>query len=181
MPSAPSSKPAVPTPTYTPGLRVWLGLAATILVFDQLSKMLILGEYHLGESTTITSFFNIVRVHNSGAAFSFLAQAGGWQRWFFTVIGLGTAVFIVWMLRQHHQQKLFSFSLACLLGGALGNVIDRLLHGYVVDMLDFHADWLAPLFVQGHFPAFNVADVGISVGAIGLILDEVLRVRRSAS
>ncbi|MFW9621606.1 MAG: signal peptidase II [Macromonas sp.] len=181
MPGAPSSKPAVPTPTYTPGLRVWLGLAATILVFDQLSKMLILGEYHLGESTTITSFFNIVRVHNSGAAFSFLAQAGGWQRWFFTVIGLGTAVFIVWMLRQHHQQKLFSFSLACLLGGALGNVIDRLLHGYVVDMLDFHADWLAPLFVQGHFPAFNVADVGISVGAIGLILDEVLRVRRSAS
>ncbi len=181
MPGAPSSKPAVPTPTYTPGLRVWLGLAATILVFDQLSKMLILGEYHLGESTTITSFFNIVRVHNSGAAFSFLAQAGGWQRWFFTVIGLGTAVFIVWMLRQHHQQKLFSFSLACLLGGALGNVLDRLLHGYVVDMLDFHADWLAPLFVQGHFPAFNVADVGISVGAIGLILDEVLRVRRSAS
>ena len=181
MPSAPSSKPAVPTPTYTPGLRVWLGLAATILVFDQLSKMLILGEYHLGESTTITSFFNIVRVHNSGAAFSFLAQAGGWQRWFFTVIGLGTAVFIVWMLRQHHQQKLFSFSLACLLGGALGNVIDRLLHGYVVDMLDFHADWLAPLFVQGHFPAFNVADIGISVGAIGLILDEVLRVRRSTS
>lgn len=181
MPGAPSSKPAVPTPTYTPGLRVWLGLAATILVFDQLSKMLILGEYHLGESTTITSFFNIVRVHNSGAAFSFLAQAGGWQRWFFTVIGLGTAVFIVWMLRQHHQQKLFSFSLACLLGGALGNVIDRLLHGYVVDMLDFHADWLAPLFVQGHFPAFNVADVGISVGAIGLILDEVLRVRRSTS
>lgn len=181
MPGAPSSKPAVPTPTYTPGLRVWLGLAATILVFDQLSKMLILGEYHLGESTTITSFFNIVRVHNSGAAFSFLAQAGGWQRWFFTVIGLGTAVFIVWMLRQHHQQKLFSFSLACLLGGALGNVLDRLLHGYVVDMLDFHADWLAPLFVQGHFPAFNVADVGISVGAIGLILDEVLRVRRSTS
>lgn len=181
MPGAPSSKPAVPTPTYTPGLRVWLGLAATILVFDQLSKMLILGEYHLGESTTITSFFNIVRVHNSGAAFSFLAQAGGWQRWFFTVIGLGTAVFIIWMLRQHHQQKLFSFSLACLLGGALGNVIDRLLHGYVVDMLDFHADWLAPLFVQGHFPAFNVADVGISVGAIGLILDEVLRVRHSAS
>ena len=181
MPGAPSSKPAVPTPTYTPGLRVWLGMAATILVFDQLSKMLILGEYHLGESTTITSFFNIVRVHNSGAAFSFLAQAGGWQRWFFTVIGLGTAVFIIWMLRQHHQQRLFSFSLACLLGGALGNVIDRLLHGYVVDMLDFHADWLAPLFVQGHFPAFNVADVGISVGAIGLILDEVLRVRRSAS
>ena len=180
MPGAATNK-AAPPARLTLGLGLWLGLAATVLMFDQLSKMLILGEYHLGESTTVTSFFNIVRVHNTGAAFSFLAQAGGWQRWFFTGIGLATAVFIVWMLRSHHQQRLFSFSLACLLGGALGNVIDRLLHGYVVDMLDFHADWLAPLFVQGHFPAFNVADVGISVGAIGLILDEVLRVRRSAS
>jgi signal peptidase II len=180
MPGAATNKTAPPA-RWTPGLGLWLGLAATVLMFDQLSKMLILGEYHLGESTTVTSFFNIVRVHNTGAAFSFLAQAGGWQRWFFTGIGLATAVFIVWMLRSHHQQRLFSFSLACLLGGALGNVIDRLLHGYVVDMLDFHAWWLAPLFAGGHFPAFNVADVGISVGAIGLILDEVLRVRSSAS
>jgi signal peptidase II len=157
----------------------WLGLACLILLVDQFTKVLILNTYRLGEGTYITSFFNIVRVHNTGAAFSFLANAGGWQRWFFTVVGLGAAAFILWMLRSHHGQKLFAFSLACILGGALGNVIDRLLHGYVVDMLDFHWRFLAPLFPGGHFPAFNVADAGITIGAIGLILDEILRVRRS--
>jgi signal peptidase II len=157
----------------------WLGLAAAILLLDQFTKVLILGYYHLGDSTYVTSFFNIVRVHNSGAAFSFLANAGGWQRWFFTVIGLGAAVFIVWMLRSHPGQKLFAFALACILGGALGNVIDRLLHGYVVDFLDFHWRFLSGIFPGGHFPAFNVADAAISVGAACLILDEILRVRRS--
>jgi signal peptidase II len=161
------------------GMLTWLGLAMAILLLDQLSKWLILGSYRLGEGTVITSFFNIVRVHNSGAAFSFLANAGGWQRWLFTGIGLGTAVFIVWLLRSHHGQKLFAFSLACLLGGALGNVIDRLLHGYVVDMLDFHWRFLAPLFPGGHFPTFNLADAAITAGALGLILDELRRVRRS--
>ncbi len=161
------------------GMLTWLGLAALILLVDQFTKVLILGTYQLGESTYVTSFFNIVRVHNTGAAFSFLANAGGWQRWFFTVVGLGAATFILWMLRSHHGQKLFAFSLACILGGALGNVIDRLLHGYVVDMLDFHWRFLSPLFPGGHFPAFNMADAGITAGAIGLILDEILRVRRS--
>lgn len=157
----------------------WLGLAAGILLLDQFTKVLILGYYQLGDSTYVTSFFNIVRVHNSGAAFSFLAGAGGWQRWFFTAIGLGAAVFIVWMLRSHPGQRLFAFALACILGGALGNVIDRLLHGYVVDFLDFHWRFLAGIFPGGHFPAFNVADAGISIGAVCLILDEILRVRRS--
>jgi signal peptidase II len=157
----------------------WLGLAAAILLLDQFTKVLILGYYQLGDSTYVTSFFNIVRVHNSGAAFSFLASAGGWQRWFFTAIGLGAAVFIVWMLRSHPGQKLFAFALACILGGALGNVIDRLLHGYVVDFLDFHWRFLSGIFPGGHFPAFNVADAAISVGAVCLILDEILRVRRS--
>lgn len=161
------------------GMLVWLGLAFAILLLDQFTKVLILGNYRLGEGTYVTSFFNIVRVHNNGAAFSFLATAGGWQRWFFTVLGLGVAGFILWMLRSHHGQKLFAFSLACLLGGAIGNVVDRLLHGYVVDMLDFHWRFLAPLFPGGHFPAFNVADMAITAGAIGLILDEVLRVRRT--
>lgn len=163
----------------SPGMLKWLGLAFMVLLLDQISKVLILGMFRHGDGMVITSFFNLVRVHNSGAAFSFLAQAGGWQRWLFTGLGLVAAVFIVWMLRAHPGQKLFAFSLSCILGGALGNVLDRLIHGYVVDMLDVHFRWLAPLFPGGHFPAFNVADVGITVGAVGLILDEILRVRRT--
>jgi len=150
----------------------WLGLALALFLADQFTKVLILGSYRLGDSTTITGFFNIVRAHNTGAAFSFLAGASGWQRWFFTAIGVAAAVFIIWMLRQHGDKKLFSFALACVLGGAVGNVVDRLLHGYVVDFLQFHwRGW--------YFPAFNVADAAITVGAACLILDELLRVRRS--
>ena len=150
----------------------WLGLALIILILDQFTKVLILGYYKLGDSTYVTSFFNVVRVHNTGAAFSFLASAGGWQRWFFTAIGVAATLFILWLLRSHSGQRLFSFALACVLGGAVGNVVDRLLHGYVVDFLDFHyAGW--------HFPAFNVADSAITVGAACLILDELLRVRRA--
>lgn len=152
----------------------WLGLALLILIADQLTKVLILGSYQLGDATYVTSFFNVVRVHNSGAAFSFLASASGWQRWFFTVIGVAAAIFIIWMLRSHHGQKLFSFALACILGGAVGNVIDRSLYGYVVDFLDFH-------YGTWHFPAFNIADSGITIGAVCLILDELLRVRRQKS
>ena len=149
----------------------WMGWALVILIADQLSKTLILSAYRLGDATPITSFFNIVRAHNTGAAFSFLAQAGGWQRWLFTGFGVLAALFIVWQLRAHPGQKLFSFALASILGGAVGNVLDRMMHGYVVDFLDFHmAGW--------HFPAFNVADAGITIGAALLILDELLRVRR---
>ena len=146
-------------------------LALIIILADQFTKTLILGYYKLGDSTPVTSFFNIVRVHNTGAAFSFLAGAGGWQRWFFTGIAAVATIFILWMLRSHHAQKLFSFALACILGGAIGNVIDRLLHGYVVDFLDFY-------YGTWHFPAFNIADSAITIGAICLILDEILRVKR---
>ncbi len=160
-------------------LMQWLGLALIILLVDQFTKVLIVGYYHLGDSTYVTSFFNVVRAHNSGAAFSFLAGASGWQRWFFTGIGLIAAAVIIWMLRSHPGQKLFSFAMACILGGAVGNVIDRIAYGYVVDFLDFHWSWLSPVFAGGHFPAFNVADSAISVGAACLILDELLRVKRS--
>ena len=154
------------------GMLPWLGLALIILIADQFTKVMITGYYKLGDSTTVTGFFNVVRAHNVGAAFSFLAGASGWQRWFFTVIGTVAALFIVWMLRSHAGQKLFSFALACILGGAIGNVIDRLAYGYVVDFLQFHyAGW--------YFPSFNVADSAITIGAGALILDEVLRVRRS--
>ena len=158
---------------------VWLGIALVILLADQFTKVLIIGSFELGDSQTVTSFFNLVRVHNSGAAFSFLSSASGWQRWLFTGIGVGAAGFIVWLLRSHPNQRLFCFALALVLGGAVGNVIDRVLWGYVIDFLDFHWDWLAPLFYQGHFPAFNVADSAISVGTVCLILDELLRVRQS--
>ncbi len=154
------------------GMLPWLGLALILFLADQFTKVLILGNYQLGDSTYVTSFFNVVRVHNPGAAFSFLASASGWQRWFFTALGIGAAIFIVWLLRSHHQQRLFAFSMACLLGGAVGNVVDRLLHGYVVDFIQLHyAGWA--------FPAFNVADSAITAGAIGMILDELLRVRRA--
>ena len=149
----------------------WLAWAVVLVVVDQITKTLILNHYQLGDSTFITSFFNIVRAHNTGAAFSFLSNAGGWQRWLFTGIGVAATIFIVWQLRAHPGQKLFGFALSSILGGAVGNVVDRLMHGYVVDFLDFHvSSW--------HFPAFNVADSAITLGAACLILDELLRVRR---
>jgi signal peptidase II len=152
-------------------LLAWLGWAMLLLIADQFTKVLIMGYYQLGDSTTVTPFFNVVRVHNSGAAFSFLASAGGWQRWFFTAIGIGAALLMVWLLKKHAGQKLFAFAIASILGGAVGNLIDRVLYGYVVDFLDFHwRGW--------HFPAFNVADSAITIGAACLILDELLRVRR---
>ena len=152
----------------------WLGLALILLIADQFTKILILGYFRLGDSMPVNSFFNLVRVHNLGAAFSFLASESGWQRWFFTALGVAAALFIVWLLRAHAGQKLFSFSLACVLGGAVGNVIDRMRYGYVVDFLDVH-------YGAWHFPAFNLADSAITLGAICLILDELLRVRRATS
>ena len=150
----------------------WLGIALIIILLDQVTKTLIIGTFRYNDSHTITSFFNLVRVHNTGAAFSFLAGAAGWQRWFFIALGAVAAVFIVWMLRSHGEQTLFCWALALILGGALGNVIDRLLHGYVVDFIQVHwRSW--------YFPSFNVADSAITVGAVLLILDELRRVRRS--
>jgi signal peptidase II len=160
-------------------LFAWLALALLVIVLDQVTKTLVLQHFKFGDSTPVTSYFNLVRVHNTGAAFSFLADASGWQRWFFVGLGLVAAVFIVWMLRQHGRQTLFAFALVMILGGALGNVIDRLLHGYVVDFLQFHWDFLEPLFHGGYFPSFNVADSAITLGAICLIVDELRRVRRS--
>lgn len=162
-----------------PGLALWLGLALLVIVADQFTKTLILGAFQLGDSRPVTDYFNLVRVHNTGAAFSFLAGAGGWQRWFFVGLGAAASVFIVWMLRRHGDQRLFCFALAMILGGAIGNVVDRLLHGYVVDFLQFRFALLEPVFPGGYFPSFNVADAAITLGAVSLILDELLRVKRS--
>jgi len=161
-----------------PGLVFWLVIAVLVIVADQFTKTLILGWFEHGDSRPVTSFFNLVRVHNTGAAFSFLADAGGWQRWFFVTLGIVVSGFIVWMIRSHPQQKLFCFAVTMIMGGALGNVIDRLLHGYVVDFLQFRFSVFEPIFHGGYFPSFNVADAAITLGACCLILDEVLRVRR---
>lgn len=145
----------------------WLGLSALIVILDQISKQWISGHFAYGESLPLTGFFNLVLAHNQGAAFSMLNDAGGWQRWLFSAIAVIASVWITWMLRRHPQQKLFCFALALVLGGALGNLIDRISYGYVVDFLDFHWD-------GHHFPAFNVADSAITCGAALLLLDSFI-------
>lgn len=157
----------------------WFTWAALVVALDQVTKLFILSHYRLGDATPVTGFFNVVRAHNTGAAFSFLAAAGGWQRWLFTAIGIAVGGFIAWQLLRHAGQRLYAFSLASILGGAAGNVIDRLQHGYVVDFLDFHWPFLSGMFHGGHFPAFNLADAAITLGAVCLVLDEVLRGRKS--
>lgn len=146
------------------GLKRWLSLSALIIVLDQMSKMWISSHFIYGESLRVTDFFNLVLAHNSGAAFSFLNDAGGWQRWLFSVIAVVAAVWIVRLLRQHAAETLFCLALTLVLGGALGNLVDRVAYGYVVDFLDFY-------WGNAHFPAFNVADSAISVGAALLFLD----------
>lgn len=160
-----SSKPSA-------SLMPWLGIAAIVILLDQISKITITRLFVLGQEQVVTSFFNLVLAYNRGAAFSFLSSESGWQRYFFTAIGVGAALFILHLLRRHAGQRLFCWALALILGGALGNVIDRLLYGHVIDFLDFHwAGW-------GHFPAFNVADSAICVGAGLFILDELRRVNK---
>ena len=150
----------------------WLGIALAVILVDQLTKTIISGTFAVNEVRTVNAFLDIVCAHNTGAAFSFLAGASGWQRWFFIGLGIAAAAFIVWLLARHGGQRLFGWALALILGGAVGNVIDRILHGYVVDFIQVH--WHA-----SYFPSFNVADSAITIGACLLILDELLRVRRS--
>lgn len=153
-------------------LAPWLGLAALVVLLDQGTKMAIERVYDYGDVHPVTGFFNLVLTYNKGAAFSFLAGASGWQKHFLTAIGVIASVFILYLLAKHGTQKLFSLALALILGGAVGNVIDRVAYGHVIDFLDFHwRGW--------HWPAFNVADSAIVCGAALLILDELLRVRRA--
>ncbi len=162
-----------PAPMHAPaGLAPWLGISAIIIMLDQLSKILVVRLFTLGEELVLTSFFNLTLAYNKGAAFSFLANQGGWQRYFFTALGLGAAGFIVYLMKKHAGQRLFCWALALIAGGAIGNVIDRLVYGHVIDFLDFHFTWM------GHFPAFNVADSAITLGAILFIIDELRRVSR---
>lgn len=146
----------------------WLWVSALVFAVDQITKWAVfLGmEYHA--MIPVLPAFSIVHVHNTGAAFSFLADAGGWQRWFFLAIGIGASAFILHLLRKHQGEALMSVGLTLILGGALGNVFDRVWHGFVVDFLYFH--------YQSHaFPAFNVADSAITIGAALLIWDSLRR------
>ncbi|MBY0572001.1 MAG: signal peptidase II [Burkholderiaceae bacterium] len=158
--------------TSSSSLIPWLGLATIIILFDQVSKITITKLFAYAESLSLTSFFNLTLVYNKGAAFSFLAAESGWQRYFFTAIGLIAAAYITYLLKRHATQKLFCAALAMIMGGALGNVIDRLLYGHVIDFLDFHYQEIY------HFPAFNIADSAIVVGAALFILDELRRVKK---
>lgn len=154
-------------------LKPWLLLAIVVIILDQTCKLAISNHFVYGESLAITSFFNLVLVHNTGAAFSFLSDAGGMQRWLFSLIAVVASVWIVWLLRKHHAEKFFALALALILGGALGNLIDRIAYGYVIDFLDFH-------WAGYHFAAFNVADSAITLGAGLLILDGLRSARRTS-
>ncbi len=145
-------------------MRKWLALSAVVIALDLLTKHWVQSVLTDGEQRPLTSFFNLVLFHNEGAAFSFLANAGGWQRIFFSAISVIASVVIIYLLRKHSNQKLFCLGLALILGGALGNLYDRLTLGYVVDFLYFH-------YQDYYWPAFNVADSAISCGVVLLLWD----------
>lgn len=149
----------------------WLALAAVLIALDQISKIAFVQMLAYGERLYVLPFFDFTLLYNTGAAFSFLADGAGGQRWFFTAIALIAAVVIVRLLYTHAGNPLFCAALTCILGGALGNAIDRLAHGHVVDFLLFYwNDW--------YFPAFNIADIAITCGAALLIFDEIQQARR---
>ena len=145
----------------------WYLLAMLVIVLDQLSKQWVSSALHYAETVHLLPFLNLTLVHNPGAAFSFLSDAGGWQRWLFGVIGVAVSVFIViWIARLAPSQWLLSLSLSLVLGGALGNLWDRVLLGHVVDFIDFH-------YLDQHWPAFNIADSAITLGALLLIVESL--------
>jgi signal peptidase II len=143
-------------------MKRYLSLSVIVIALDLYTKHLIQNDFVFGESKTITSFFDLVRYHNEGSAFGFLNNAGGWQKWFFTAISVIAVIVIIYLIKKHSEQKLFCVGLALVLGGAIGNLYDRVTLGYVVDFLNFH--------INNHYwPAFNVADSAICVG-VGLLL-----------
>ncbi|WP_374580640.1 signal peptidase II [Pseudoduganella sp.] len=166
-----TKKKTFSSPSSGGSMLPWLGIAFIIVLLDQLSKIAILKVFHYREVMPITEWFNLTLHYNPGAAFSFLANAGGWQRHFFTAIGIGAALYIAYLLKRHSGQRLFCWALALILGGAIGNVIDRISYGHVVDFLDFH--WRG-----ASFPTFNLADTAICIGAALFVLDELRRVNK---
>ncbi|MBI5861488.1 MAG: lipoprotein signal peptidase [Rhodocyclales bacterium] len=156
----------------SPRLAGWLLLAACVIVLDQASKAWVLANFRLMETQPVTSFFNLILIFNSGAAFSFLATAGGWQKWFFVGLALAVAAVLLRMLRQHAAERLLPAALALILGGALGNVVDRLRFDAVVDFLDFY-------LAGYHWPAFNVADSAITIGVVLMLVHQLRQPREN--
>lgn len=150
----------------------WLWLALSVLALDLAVKYAASHWLGYAQPVEVTAFFNLTLVHNTGAAFSFLASHPGWQRWLFAAIAVGACIGLgIWLMRLKANEKRLAAALALIIGGALGNLFDRVVHGYVVDFLSFHlGGW--------YYPAFNVADIGITLGAIGLILESILGDRR---
>ena len=145
----------------------WFFLSAAVVILDYATKIAVLEAFAPGEGRALTPFFNLVLVFNKGAAFSFLATAQGWQTFFFAAIAIVASIVISFLILKNENKLLFCAGLALILGGAIGNLYDRIVYGHVVDFLDFHAaGW--------HFPAFNVADSGITVGAGILIVESFL-------
>lgn len=149
-----------------PDAKRWYALAALVIILDQLSKWLVLENIHFGEIIYVAPFWNWVLTFNPGAAFSFLADQPGWQRWFFSILAFAVSGWIAFELRKHPEQKLLSLALALVMGGALGNVIDRVRFGAVVDFIQWHAAGF-------YWPAFNIADSAITVGAILLVFEQL--------
>ncbi|AIY40394.1 Lipoprotein signal peptidase [Collimonas arenae] len=168
---ATKKRSSISTSSSKYGLAPWLAIAALILVIDQLTKITIVRLFSYGESLAVTPFFNLVLVYNKGAAFSFLSSESGWQRYLFTALGIAAALFITFLLKRHAGQRMFCTALALILGGAIGNVVDRIAYGHVIDFLDFYMrNW--------HWPAFNIADSAICVGAVLFVIDELRRVNK---
>ncbi len=144
----------------------WYGLAGLVILLDQLSKWVVLSQIDFGQTIYVAPFWNWVLTFNPGAAFSFLADQPGWQKWLFTALALGVSAWIAIELRKHPEQNLLSLALSLIMGGALGNVIDRVRFGAVVDFIQWH--------VAGYYwPAFNVADSAITVGAVFLVFSQL--------
>jgi signal peptidase II len=143
----------------------WLGLSLLAIVLDQASKLTVDSTMQLYQSIPICSYFNLTYVHNTGAAFSFLSDAGGWQRWFFAGLAFAiSTVLVIWLVRLQKHETLLAISLSLVLGGAVGNLIDRLIYGYVIDFLDVY-------YGTQHWPAFNIADSAITLGVALMLLE----------
>ena len=170
----PVSLPRLLTMMNNPMMK-WLWLSVLVIVLDQITKSMASSMLMYARPVAVMPLFNFTLFHNTGAAFSFLNEAGGWQRWFFTVVAVGVSVFLIlWLKKLTAQEKVQAIALTLILGGAIGNVIDRVRLGYVVDFLDFY-------YKSWHFPAFNIADSAITIGAILIIYDSLFGAGKKSS